>query len=259
MKRNTPLVSWLLCAHLVDEKLRLAIESCLDQTFRDFELIIVCNGPQREDLEEVIKIWFPGNNLIRIIKTEIRQLTFSLNLGLHNASGMYIARMDADDLATKDRIQTQVDFLNANLDIMVVGTWMEFIDDNGIPLKKVKLPTTDSSISRSLFFGNPIVHSSVMYRKDAIVNIGGYLGGVYAQDYDLWLRLKTQYNCKFANLPHVGVFYRKKGVGKARKSIFSYAEVSGSQFRNWTAGCGVLWLVASFYTFLKSRLLSSSN
>ena len=218
---TAPTVSWLVCAHVSNEYLKASIESCLNQTYQDFELIIVLNGPNRDEIEEIICGWFPDHQKIRIYKTEIRHLIFSLNLGLNFARGKYIARMDSDDISSPDRLKIQSNFLDKNPMISVLGSAYNLIDSNGLYLTTVENPIDNASIRSALSYKNPINHPSVMVRRYVLLNAGGYNGGLHAEDYDLWCRLALDSNIVFANLREPLLNYRQIGIGFARKSTFA--------------------------------------
>lgn len=254
---NNPTVSWLLCSHVADAQLREALDSCLAQSYRDFECVIVANGDNATSVADTIRTWYGHDERVRIHTTEIKHLTFSLALGLHHARAPLVARMDGDDIATPDRLARQVEFMESHADVVVLGSHYERIDAAGNRLATVNLPTDDADIRKALLRGNPLCHPSVMFRRDAVLAVGGYLGGIYAQDYDLWARLAVDPRVVFANLPHVCLRYRVIGVGTARKARWAYASMAASQFRNFVAGAGAKWALAAVITAVKAFLRPS--
>ena len=88
---HKPKVSWLLCAHILNPDLYAALLSCINQTFSDFEVIVVANGPDNEKIANQVGLWFENDLRVRIFKTEISFLSFSLSLGLHYARADLIA------------------------------------------------------------------------------------------------------------------------------------------------------------------------
>jgi cellulose synthase/poly-beta-1,6-N-acetylglucosamine synthase-like glycosyltransferase len=254
---NTPAVSWLLCTHVINDQLRQALHSCLDQTFSDFEVVVVANGPVAEDVATAVHGWFEGDSRVRVFTTEVRHLIFSLSLGLHHARAPLVARMDADDLSKPDRLERQVAFMRAHPEVCVLGSAYEVIDNEGRAQATVRLPTNDAQIRAALVWGNPLCHPSVMFRRKAVLAVGGYLGSLHAEDYDLWARLSVDAENHFANLEDVVLSYRSVGVGMARRSRFAYATVAAAQLRNFINGQGVRWLAAAFLTSVKAMLRSS--
>jgi len=248
-----PAVSWLVCSHLADELLRLALQSCLTQTFSDFELVFVANGPDADEVAAQVVAWFAHDGRLRIVTTEVRHLTFSLSLGLHLAQGELVARMDSDDIAAPHRLQLQTDFMAAHLEVSVLGTAYEWIDECGRSGRQVRPPLDDAAIRRALLMGNPLCHPSVMLRRRAVLDVGGYLGSVYAQDYDLWARLAADPATRFANLPDVCLGYRRVSVGDARGARSAYAAMAAAQFRNLAGGAGVRWGAAALLSWFKAN------
>jgi glycosyltransferase involved in cell wall biosynthesis len=247
---KSPKVSWLLCAHLSSNQLKEALQSCLDQTFSDFELVVVANGPKAYEVVTSVNEWFGADPRVRIISTPIRHLTFSLSLGIHYAKGEFIARMDADDVAYRARLETQFQFFLSNPSLVVVGTAYDLIDADGMVLDTIHPLQKDSEIRKELLFRNPICHPSVMMRKQILLDIGGYLGGLQAEDYDLWLRLSSNPLNKFANLSDVCMAYRITGA-EARGSRLAYASQGASQFRFFLMGYGLKWIIAATISFGK--------
>jgi glycosyltransferase involved in cell wall biosynthesis len=253
-----PAVSWLLCAHVVNDHLKLAIDSCLAQTISNFELLIVANGPKAAEVDEAVRAWHGADNRVRVFITPIRQLSFSLSLGLHYARAALIARMDSDDLSSPDRLERQVAFMTEHVEVAVLGTSYQIIDSDGHMLQTIAMPSTDRLIRRGLLRGNPLCHPTVMFRRQVVLDAGGYLGGLHAEDYDLWSRLALNPTLHFANLPHVCLGYRVIGVGTARRSRWAYASMAASQTRNFLVGAGLRWGAAVVLSVLKLLLRSSS-
>jgi glycosyltransferase involved in cell wall biosynthesis len=247
-----PAVTWLIGTHVADEHLKQALESCFGQTFQDFECLVVVNGESAEEVTAKVTSWFGHDSRLRLVPTETSHLTFSLALGLHLARAPLVARMDSDDVSTPGRLASQIDFMATHPDVVVLGTQYDVINQVGVTVSHVELPTKDIDIRKRLLRGNPFCHPSVILRKDAVLKVGGYLGGIYAQDYDLWLRLARVPGFKFANLPTTGLKYRQLGIGSARASRKAYACVAGSQFGNFTAGFGLSWLLAAFISVGKA-------
>lgn len=249
-------MSWLLCAHKLNEYLFQAIDSCLSQTIQDFELVIVVNGEQREILFKKIQEAYGRDERIKIFLTEGRHLAFSLNLGLHYAASEFIARMDADDISTPDRLEKQIDFMQKNPDISVLGTGVNIIDEHGEFLMKRIPPLDNKSIKKQLKYRNPIFHPTVMFKKSVIMNEGGYLGGIYAEDYDLWLRLSMREDIKFANLDNVCLSYRSVGSGEARRNLLAYASMAGSIMSSLVSNRRLTMVPGLLYTIAKSFILA---
>ena len=252
-----PSVSWLLCAHAANDDLRLALRSCLDQTFGDFEMLVVVNGASADEVSRAVGIWCGGDSRVRIFQTDIRHLTFSLNLGLHHARADLVARMDSDDISLPDRLRRQVTYMRDHPDVVALGTAFDVIDARGRTTRTVHPPLTDAAIRSALLRGNPLCHPTVMLRRSVVLAAGGYLGaGIHAEDYDLWSRLLLDPASRFANLPEVCLGYRLAPTGAARRSRWAYATMAAAQYRNWVLGAGLAWGLAAVLSKVKAGIRS---
>ncbi len=164
-----------------------AIESILTQTWTDFEFVIIDDG-STDSTAQILRDFEKKDARIRIITNEKNfGLTKSLNMGIAVATGEYIARMDADDISFPTRLEKQMAFLNDHPNIVVVGTGTEIIDADG---KRMRSIATPKAIQTRLPKRNCLVHGSLLIRKEALQDVGGYDESIrYAQDYDLLLRL----------------------------------------------------------------------
>lgn len=198
-----PKVAVLMCASNSELFIRESIENILNQTYSDFEFIIVENGSV-DNTWDIIKSY--KDPRIKAFQTPLKQLAFNLNYGLILTKAEYVARMDADDIAMSQRIASQVAYLDTNPDVAVLGTVTEFFNSEKT-LKIVDLPLTDRDIRRKVPFSFSICHPSVMFRRSVIMEVGGY-AGKYNEDFDLWLRLFRDKNIKFANLSEPLLKYR---------------------------------------------------
>lgn len=186
--------------------LKEAIESVLDQTFEDFEFIIVNDGSS-DGSGEVLDEWASRDSRIQVVHQENRGIPCSLNRGWRMARGAYIARMDADDISLPKRFEKQVDFLEENPTVGVVGTNVEVIDADGERLQLPSTPTDPGLIAWRMLFTCPVWHPSVMMRKHVLRRVGGYGATILrSHDYDLWTRLIPFTN--ISNLPDVCLKYR---------------------------------------------------
>ncbi|MBT8578577.1 glycosyltransferase [Polynucleobacter paneuropaeus] len=246
-----PLVSVLLCSNRIDQYLYDSVESILAQNYYNLELIVVLNGSALKDYE-LLKLRFSSQEKIIILSTSLAGLTHSLNLGLDHAKGIYIARMDSDDLAYVCRISQQVEFLEKNSDISICGSAFNLIDAEGNILQKVKVPLTDLEIRNALFYKNPICHPTVMFRKKVICRVGGYQTNDFAEDYNLWVRLARDSKVKFANLDSQLLGYRKVSLGNARGSKAAYRSASVTQWNEFLYSRKLKWCLSSVLSLVKS-------
>jgi len=185
-----PKVSVVMSVYNDESYVAEAVNSILDQTFSDFEFIIINDG-STDKTPQIIRSF--DDPRIRVIDQPNSGLTVSLNRGIRLAKGEYIARMDADDLSEPERLEKQVEALDRNPGIAVVGCWYKVIDENGSLLGYKRLPDDVNQLAKLLKRDNPICHGSVMMRKEAIQAVGLYNENLrYAQDYELWLRMLYQ-------------------------------------------------------------------
>ncbi|EHH7216228.1 glycosyltransferase [Escherichia coli] len=212
-----PVVSVILPVNKKNPFLDEAINSILSQTFSSFEIIIVANCCT-DDFYNELK--HKVNDKIKLIRTNIAYLPYSLNKAIDLSNGEFIARMDSDDISHPDRFTKQVDFLKNNPYVDVVGTNAIFIDDKGREINKTKLPEENLDIVKNLPYKCCIVHPSVMFRKKVIASIGGYMFSNYSEDYELWNRLSLA-KIKFQNLPEYLFYYRlHEGQSTAKKNLY---------------------------------------
>lgn len=189
MLNQMPKVTVLMAVYNGERYLHEAIESILNQTFQDFEFLIINDGSQ-DSTKEIIASY--QDTRIKLIDNEQNLgLTKSLNKGWKLAKGEFIARQDADDISEPERLAKQVTFLETNPDVVLVGSWYRDIDERGDLLAERKLPCSTASIRWEILFYCPFVHSAVMFRTQTVSEqIGFYDESFsYAQDYDLWWRI----------------------------------------------------------------------
>lgn len=212
-------VTVLMSVYNGDRYLLESIESILNQTFQDFELLIINDGSTDKTREIILSL---NDSRIRLVDNEQNiGLTRSLNKGLRLAKGEFVARQDADDLSAPDRLQQQVDFLDKHSEIALLGTWHQEIDADGNFTGAWDLPSNWTQIRWSILFYTPFVHSSIMMRKNLVLSqIGFYNEALsYSQDYELWSRIA-------ASLP---VFSLKERLVKTRVNPFSMTATYGSK------------------------------
>jgi glycosyltransferase involved in cell wall biosynthesis len=211
-----PPVSVIMAVHNSAEYLALAVESILAQTFRDFEFIIIDDGSTDESAA-ILKRYADTDNRIRLISRPNKGLTKSLNEGVALAQGEFVARMDADDIASPERFQLQVDFLRAHPEVVLLGGCYDLIDDAGRFLRRMDQPSDNERLQElCLVGGTPICHPLVMMRLDALKRVNGYDESYeVSQDLDLWLRMGEI--GQMACLPQVLLKYRLHAKSASEK------------------------------------------
>jgi glycosyltransferase involved in cell wall biosynthesis len=187
-----------------------AIESVLNQSFRDFELIIV-EDASTDNSREIIDKYAAIDSRIKIIQNETNLfVNVSCNIGLRAAKGKYYARIDSDDVCMPDRLEKQYKFMEANPDISICGAFCKIIDREGNVIANKSFPTDDESIKKSVWSRTPIQHSCMFARMDKMREVDFYTGKKDPSE-DLELMLRTLGIFKFANLPEYLVKYRIHG------------------------------------------------
>ena len=185
------------------------IDSILKQTFHSFELLIVDNASD-DGTYELLCDYADRDSRIVLIKNDRNMgQTYSLHRGMGVARGKYIARIDADDLMSEDRLEKQVAFLEANKDYAFCGSWAQYITDDDEVAITVKTCTTDEGLRIAQRIGCGVFHPSVMMRKSILdnYNISYDVNYHMAEDYDLWRQLLLV--GKGINIPYVLLYYRK--------------------------------------------------
>lgn len=184
-------ISVILSVYNCEKYIREAVNSILQQTFRDFELIII-NDYSTDSTKNII-FSFNDPRIVYIENKTNIGLTKSLNKGLSMAKGEYVARMDADDVAFPQRLEEQLKYMESYKDVALAGSFAVLIDENGSAIRKIKLPADFAALKFELLFNNALIHSTIFFRKKAIIQSGGYNEDFKcAQDYELYTRLATR-------------------------------------------------------------------
>ena len=191
-------VTVLMPAYNAEKYIGGAIESVLCQTYPEFELLIVNNCSTDNTVAIVNRF---DDARIRLIEEEQQGIAYALNKGLQQARGEYIARFDADDICEPTRLKKQLDFLENNRDYILCGSDAEYISEDGEHLFYFRcVGHTHEEIMKQLKIDCPIIHSAVMYRKQPIVQAGGYPANAHNfEDYLLWVQIADQ--GKYYNIP----------------------------------------------------------
>ncbi|WP_281336369.1 glycosyltransferase family 2 protein [Flavobacterium eburneipallidum] len=182
---SMPKITVLMPVYNCELYIREAVDSILNQTFTDFEFLII-DDASADKTVELIKT-YSDERIKLVVKPSNTGYTNSLNYGVQVAKGEYIARMDGDDISLPERFAKQVAFLDANPDVILCGSWFSKIDSGAI----IKVPENYDSIKLALLKGNCMAHPSVMMRKQVLdeLSIPYDVSKEPAEDYDLWVRL----------------------------------------------------------------------
>jgi glycosyltransferase involved in cell wall biosynthesis len=214
---SIPKVTVLMSVYNGKVFLPAAISSILNQTFPDFEFLIINDGSS-EPVDLVIESF--RDERIRLHKHENMGLTRSLNRGLDLARGEYVARMDADDVSLPSRLEAQANALDGDKNLDLVGSFFDVIDADGKLIESKELITDDVYRLWRLQFHNNYGHGTMMMRKRSVIRAGKYDEALqFAQDYDLWSRMSTKGNTRI--IPEPLYLYRMVKDG-AQASVKNY-------------------------------------
>lgn len=208
MNQIIPSISIVMPAYNASEYIRESIDSILEQTYNNFELIIIDDGSADTTIE-IINAY--QDERIRLIYNE-HDFIGSLNLGMTKARGKYIVRMDSDDIMLPERLQKQYDFMEANPSIDISGTWMKTF---GQSKREMNNAVNHIGLQLQSIFFTPVYHPTAIFKKKIIYNFPKVNDiyqvynkeYVFAEDYKLWIILLTE-GYKFANIPQVLLYYR---------------------------------------------------
>jgi glycosyltransferase involved in cell wall biosynthesis len=204
---TSPLISVCLAVYNTEKYIAQAVESILNQTFEDFEFLIIDDG-STDKSPEILQSYAEQDQRIRFYHRENQGISKTRNQMLKQARGKFIAVMDADDIAYPERFEHQVKFLKNNPDVVCVGGAFEFIDEEGRFLHCLQPPKIDTEIQRLMLAGHTAInHPCAMIRRKSITQIDGYTEDMATVgDLDLFLRLGEV--GKLANLEKTVLKYR---------------------------------------------------
>ena len=202
-----PLVSVVMSVFNAEKYLEEAIESILNQTYKNIEFIIVNDGSTDASLS-IIKQFMTIDNRIKLVSRQNKGLPYSLNEGIDLSLGKYIARMDADDISFPDRLMEQISYMELNTEIGVCGAWAEVFGDN-VHNSILKHPASHQALLPRLMFSVCFVHPTVVFRGCILkkYNLKYNVNYSNSQDYELWSRL-SRYT-KMGNVQKPLLMYRQ--------------------------------------------------
>lgn len=213
---DEPLISVVLPAYNGARHLAAAIESVLNQTFSDFQLVVVDDG-STDNTWQIVQS-FADPRIIAIRHRENLGLVGALCTGLSAGNSPLVARHDQDDLSMPTRFERQVDFLSRRPDVALLGTWARVIgtgsETNLRYVPQLHHAADETIIRWLLLWNNPFVHGSVMFRRTAMERVGGYSADealTPPEDYELWSRIASE--LVVANIPEELVVYRQSPQG----------------------------------------------
>jgi glycosyltransferase involved in cell wall biosynthesis len=196
-----PTVSVIMSVYNGEPYLHEAIESIINQTFTDFEFIIINDG-STDSSGEIITDYKEKDSRIYMVDQGNTGLTKALNKAIKMAKGKYLARQDADDISKENRLEIQYNYLEQHKNIVLLGTGAYLIDENGEIFYKYNVIEGSEKLKKKLNNNNQFIHGSIMVRSSVMKKIGWYNENFRkAQDYELFLRISKNYLVNNLNTP----------------------------------------------------------
>lgn len=200
-------VSVIMPAYNSEKYIDEAISSVLNQTYKDFILYVINDGSTDKTRERIIKYSKQDPRVILVDNEENKGLIYTLNRGIDLSDSEYILRMDSDDIMMRNKIEKQIRFMDSNSNVKVLGTLSRDFTDFDKKGRVRLLPVTHKKIRTHLLFTSPMVHPSVMMRREIFANDIRYENNYKsAEDYALWSKLIV--DNEFANLKEPLLKYR---------------------------------------------------
>lgn len=230
------MISVIMSTYKEDERLlRESIESILNQTYKDFEYIIILDYPDNDVHKRVIEEYALKDDRIHFYINEKNMgLTDSLNRGLSLCHGEYIARMDADDISLPDRLERQMEYLEKN-HYDLIGGITEMINENGSLLYSIKnVPTDPKKINKALRYSQCIAHPTWLGKKEVFEKNAGYRHMPLCEDYDFTLRAVLN-GFVISNLNEAVLKYRMTSNSISRSNLFEqylYMSYITNEYKN---------------------------
>lgn len=203
-EQDYPLVSVIMPAYNTEKYISEAIDSILNQTYKNFEFFII-DDCSTDRTAEIIKA-YEDARIIYIHSEKNYGIVYSLNKCINLANGKYIARMDSDDISLPERLREQVEYMELNPNVSIIGTAFRYSDTKEV----INHPVVDDLIKIQLLNNTAFGHPTVMIRKNDLINNNLIYDHsfLHAEDYELWTRMSEK-GLKMANLPGVGLIYRR--------------------------------------------------
>lgn len=226
--KTTPLVSVLMPVYNGEKYIEASIKSVLDQSFTDFELLVLNDG-STDASESVVQSF--KDERIRLINNEKNiKLIATLNRGLKEARGKWIARQDCDDMSLPHRLERQLAYLESHPKTRLLGTKVRIVDNSGNTISETKRPGTHYQNKWSLLFATTFMHSSVMFCAKTVRDLGGYATTyLHAEDFELWSRLVNSHEVSQMDETLVCLRKHEESIGAQHNTDQQYRNIDISK------------------------------
>lgn len=207
MEKSNPLVSIVIPVHNAEEYVREALDSCINQTYTNLEIVVVDDKSEDGTLN-ILREYEQRDSRVKVLAVEKQNgLGNVINIGIRESNGKYIARMDADDIMCPERIEKQARYLESNPNCVAVGGQIDIIDEQGNVVGHREYAIKDEDIKRNRFLFQPFAHPAVTLRRSTLEDIGLYPENMWkVEDVKLFLILSTK--GEFHNLEDTVLKYR---------------------------------------------------
>lgn len=222
------MVSAVIPVHNGQKYIRESIDSCLNQTYKNIEIIVVDD----ESTDNTLDILREYGNKIKIIPVKKQNgLGNVINIGIKESKGKYIARLDADDIMYPTRLEKQVQYLENNSDCVVVGGQIDIIDENGDIKNHREYAVEDKDIKKNMFIFSPFAHPSVTIRRSALESVGLYPENMWkVEDVKLFFLLSKE--GKFHNISDTVIKYRMTFNTQSQSNMVEHFKKTNT-IREW--------------------------
>ncbi|HPZ08746.1 MAG TPA: glycosyltransferase family 2 protein [Candidatus Eremiobacteraeota bacterium] len=227
-------ISVILPVYNAGNPLKRAIESILEQDYKDFDFIIIDDGSS-DNSSEVIRHYASRDRRIRgFFHESNRGLSQTLNEALNLSEAELVVRMDQDDEALKNRLAIQYAYMRARPEVIVAGSFVYHMGVNSLYDHLIVLPKESKEIKEELLKQNCLYHSSVIMRRREILDLGGYrVEFKNAEDYDLWLRVSRHYELSNINIPLLRYRFSVRGMTLGKKwEQFYFVNLALAAYKN---------------------------